>query len=156
MDCSRPSLISGGAAARISTADLCSSIHAAVRRSCESKRYSRVCVLFVTWDWNQPSSADGLAAVWQLRDLLHESYGYETREVRLPSGQTNGSSYDCSQKEAHDSLKWAVRLFSRGSNARDTLFIFYYFGQARLEPTLETTWSQQELSTRRSMEFVLS
>jgi hypothetical protein len=142
--------------ASMSTAELCNTFTAAMRRSCESKRYSRVYVLFVTWDWNDASSADGLAAVWQLRDLLKESYGYETREVRLPSGQTNGSSYDCSQKEAHDSLKWAVRLFGRGQNARDTLFIFYYFGPARLEPTLESTWSQHGISTRKSMDFVLS
>jgi len=129
-------LICGGAPSVLDITELEENVKAAMNRAYGSKQYTRICALFITWDWSgiPPTAEDETD---ELEVLLSRQYGFETRTLRLPASKPNlGETPDLEVTRDLLATSWLLFALSDvfetygGSN---TLFIVHYRGQARLE-----------------------
>lgn len=105
-------------------------------RACGGKQYSRICALFITWDWNG-NPAEDTDFNDELEFLPSKQYRFDTRTLRLPANKSR-KAQSTEMEHIRDADALSVlnsALFDIFSNypGSNTLFIVHYNGQVCLE-----------------------
>jgi hypothetical protein len=92
-------------------------------------RYSRVYVLLICWETQDPKLPVE-REIRELRKVLEEVYHYNTEEFQIPDS------------ESHAAVSEKINSFVKvDNNSDDNLKIVYYAGHSRLSRTKELLWS---------------
>ncbi|CEI68668.1 hypothetical protein FVEN_g7933 [Fusarium venenatum] len=94
-------------------------------RGKSSARYSNVQVLLLHWN------SDDLFVIPELEDLekcLSEDYGFNTDVFAIPS------------ENSHLELMMRIGQLIKDHESKDTLFVVYYGGHARIDESRQSTW----------------
>jgi hypothetical protein len=95
----------------------------------KTSRYSRVYVLLICWETQDPKLPVD-CEIRGLRHVLEDVYNYDVKEFRIPDS------------ESHAEVSERINSFVKvGSNSSDDLKIVYYAGHSRLSRTKELVWS---------------
>lgn len=101
----------------------------AVYQNSKASRYSRVYVLLISWETQDPK----LPVVFEicgLRNVLEDVYNYDVEEFRIPD------------LESHAEVSEKINSFVKvGGCSNNDLKIVYYAGHSRLSRTKELIWS---------------
>jgi hypothetical protein len=95
----------------------------------KASRYSRVYVLLIRWETQDPQLPVE-CEIHGLRNVLENVYNYDVEEFRIPDSESHA--------EVSEKINSFVKV---GGNSSNDLKIVYYAGHSRLSRTKELVWS---------------
>ncbi|KAH8782460.1 hypothetical protein BGZ57DRAFT_758998, partial [Hyaloscypha finlandica] len=95
----------------------------------KTSRYSRVYVLLICWETQDPQLPVE-CEIRGLRNVLENVYNYDVEEFRIPDSESHA--------EVSEKINSFVKV---GGNSSNDLKIVYYAGHSRLSCTKELVWS---------------